>query len=287
MVMKAVVRTSTGVALTAVAEPRGETVVRVAYAGVCRSDLAAAEGRVPVAPGRVLGHELAGWLDDQPVAVVPFSPCDVCPSCLVHRACDRPIWLGFDADGAFAEQVAVPGDAILMVPPELPLLRAAYVEPVAAALGALVAVERDARVLVSGAGRIAELTARVVAADGGIVERHAPGEPLPHRDFDVAIEHASNGAELVAALRRGGTLVLKSRAREILPLDGGELVARDLVVRGASHGSFTTALDWLVSGRIAIDDLIAPPRRLEDFRDVFAAARRESHKQMFAIAEHP
>jgi L-iditol 2-dehydrogenase len=156
----------------------------------------------------------------------------------------------------------------------------AYVEPVAAALGVLAVVEAGQRVLVAGAGRLAELTARVVAAAGGHVAR-ASG-PVGGV-FDVAIEHHGDGAALLAALRPGGTLILKSRARRLLTLDAGELVARDLVVRGASHGSFAAAVDWLHGRRIVVDDLLAPPRPLAAYAAVFAEARHENHKQMFAI----
>ncbi|MEO7736190.1 MAG: hypothetical protein ABIY55_34850, partial [Kofleriaceae bacterium] len=104
--------------------------------------------------------------------------------------------------------------------------------------------------------------------------------------FDVVIEHGGVASALLAALRPGGTLVLKSRARRAISLDGGAVVARELVVRGASHGSFAAAAAWLATRRIAIDDLLAPPRPLEAFAEVFAAARAgEQHKQMFAIAE--
>jgi threonine dehydrogenase-like Zn-dependent dehydrogenase len=67
-------------------------------------------------------------------------------------------------------------------------------------------------------------------------------------------------------------------------IDAGELVANDLTIRGASHGSFTAAIDWLHEGRIAVDDLLAPPRPLDDYAQVFADARAsEARKQMFAI----
>jgi len=60
------------------------------------------------------------------------------------------------------------------------------------------------------------------------------------------------------------------------------------VIRGESgvrFGSFAAAVDWLAARRIAIDDLLAPPRPLEAFAEVFAAARAgEQHKQMFVIA---
>jgi threonine dehydrogenase-like Zn-dependent dehydrogenase len=281
--MMALVTTELGVALKQVDEPVEGCVVEVAFAGVCRSDIAAADGRIPVARGRVLGHEVAGWVDGAPVAVVPFSPCNACPSCAVRARCDRPVWLGIDVDGGFAERVSVPEASLVPLPVDMPLLRAAYVEPVAAALGALIAIERGARVLVAGAGRIAELTARVIAAHGARVERYLPGKPIPVGRFDVAVEHAGNGSELVSALRSGGTLVLKSRASQTIALDAGELVARDLVVRGASHGSFTTAVDWLAAKKVVVDDLLAPPRPLEAFSELFEAARNETHKHVFAI----
>jgi threonine dehydrogenase-like Zn-dependent dehydrogenase len=89
----------------------------------------------------------------------------------------------------------------------------------------------------------------------------------------------------VSLLRPGGTLILKSRAARQIALPAGDLVARDLVVRGASHGSFPAAIDGLHGGAIAVDDLLAPPRPLEAFAEVFAAERAgEQHKQMFAIA---
>ena len=49
-------------------EPRaGEVSVAVAFAGICRTDLAVADGDIAVPLGRVLGHELSrrvGGLDD-------------------------------------------------------------------------------------------------------------------------------------------------------------------------------------------------------------------------------
>ncbi|HWO19833.1 MAG TPA: alcohol dehydrogenase catalytic domain-containing protein [Kofleriaceae bacterium] len=297
--MRAIVREEGGPRLARVPEPvpaADEVVIDVAFAGVCRSDLAAADGAIAVSPGRVLGHELAGRVRalgaavrglaaGDPVTAIPFSPCGACAACAAGRRCVAPRWLGVDEDGAFAERVRVPAAAVVPLPPGLPLLRGAYVEPVAAALGALPFVERGARVLVAGAGRIAELTARVLAAHGAIVARRGGVDgDGSGSGFDVAIEHDGDPARLLPLLASGGTLILKSRARRAIALDIGELVARDLVVRGASHGSFAAAIDWLHSGAIAIDDLLAPPRPLEAFAEVLAAARAgESHKQMFAI----
>lgn len=266
-VIRALTRTVDGVVLARGVPPSpraSDVVVEVAFAGVCRSDLAVIDGSIAVEPGRVIGHELSGWVADQRVTVIPFE-----------GAC----WLGIDRDGAFADRVCVPAACILPIPPGLSLLHGAYVEPVAAALGVLGSIRRGDRVLVTGQGRIAELTARVATAFDAEVSRTEE-----RGMFDVVVEH--DGRAPLSALRDGGTLVLKSRAPRLISLDAGELVARDLTVRGASHGSFTAAIDWLHTGRIVIDDLLATPHALEDFERVFADAREsEAKKQMFAISE--
>lgn len=239
--------------------------VTVAFAGVCRTDLAVADGEIEVAEGRVLGHELSGWIDGQPVAVVPFT----------IGAGEARRWLGVDLDGAFADRVVVPAASVIRLPPTLRLELGAFVEPVAAALGVLAVVERGMRVMIGGSNRIAELTARVVAAAGAV--------RVPRGPCDVAIEHDGDATSLIAQLRAGGTLILKSRAHRSVALPAGELVARELIVRGLSHGSFATAVDWLHTRRLLVDDLLAPPRPLSDFAAVFAAARNETQKQMFVL----
>ena len=261
--MMALVRRGGGIALAGIAVPAGEAVVRVAYAGVCRTDLAVADGAIAVAEGRVLGHELSGWLDGEPVTVVPFT------------AGDAPRWLGVDVDGGFAEHVAVPAAQVVRLPRDLPLVLGAFVEPVAAALGVLALVAPGMRVMIGGANRLAALTARVVAAAGAARVAHGP--------CDVAIEHDGDARALIPHLRRGGTLILKSRARRAIELPAGELVARELIVRGVAHGPFAAAVDWLHARRIVVDDLLAAPRPLADFAAVLAAARGEVTKQLFAV----
>ncbi len=283
---RALRRGAGGVALVdgvpAVAGP-GEVVVEVAYAGVCRTDLAVADGLIAVAPGRVLGHELSGWVDGAPVTVIPFAPCGAC-ACIRGGRCEAPRWLGVDRDGAFADQVVVPAPSVLPLPVGLSLVLGAYVEPVAAALGVLPWITPGARVLVAGDGRIAALTARVIGAHGGEVVRAGGRGALAPRSFDVVIEHGGLTPALVAAARSGGVVLVRSRGARAVELDAGELVARELSVHGVGHGSFTEAIDWLRSRRIIVDDLLAEPRSLEAYAEVLGAARDEQRKQMFVLA---
>ena len=287
MLMRAIVRDERGVGLRRVPTPRGgagEVIVAIRAAGVCRTDLRVAG---EAGPSVILGHEAAGVVvgSGERVTIIPWvdragaGPAAE-PSGAPGATSPTHGWLGVDRDGVFAEQVAVPAAQVRRLPDGMSFALGAYVEPVAAAMGALRApIGPGTRVLVGGANRIAELTARVVAAAGATVVR------APDGAVDVAIESDGALAPLIAALRPGGTLVVKSRTAAPAALDLAAMVAGELIVRGLGHGSFDAAIDWLASGRIVVDDLIAPARPLEDWAGVFAAARgSEAHKQMFAVA---
>lgn len=97
----------------------GRALVRVGQAGICGTDLKIAAGSVPVAPARVLGHEMSGWVErpgpraavpaGTAVLVNPAAFCGLCEECrrdLPHLCRDGGL-LGRDEDGCFAEFVAV------------------------------------------------------------------------------------------------------------------------------------------------------------------------------------
>jgi threonine dehydrogenase-like Zn-dependent dehydrogenase len=109
------------VAVREVAAPAaaGLALVRVGQAGICGTDLKIAAGGVPVAAGRVLGHEMSGWVErpgpraavpaGTAVLVNPAAFCGVCAECRrdLPQLCRAGGLLGRDTDGCFAEFVAV------------------------------------------------------------------------------------------------------------------------------------------------------------------------------------
>ncbi len=288
---RALVREAGGLALRARPVPvelgEGEALVRVAFAGVCRTDVYAAEGRIPVAPGRVLGHEFSGRVvavgaevrgvqADQAVTADPRLPCGACGGCASGVACGRPRFLGLDVDGAFGPWVRLPARALVPLPPGLDLRVGAYVEPVAATLAVLhTGIERRERGVVYGAGRIAVLALDVLRAHGfeRVELRDPAGEALEVDAYDFAVE-AGLSAEglraLVGALRPRGRLVLKSRLVDPLPVDFGALVRKELSLVAANYGSFADAVALLAGGRLDLSRRFAAPRPLADFASVFA-----------------
>lgn len=119
----------------------GEVIVRTRAAGICRTDLKVVDGVIPtVEPPLILGHELAGEVvalgpgvegveEGARVAVGLDVVCGFCHYCrrgeLDH--CSNLRRLGFEVDGALAEQVRVPAANLIPIPPGVSFANAATV----------------------------------------------------------------------------------------------------------------------------------------------------------------
>lgn len=272
--------------------------IEVALAGLCRTDQHVATGAIPVADGRILGHELAGRVravgpavrrlrPSDRVTLNPYVGCGACPECDASRPhrCPQTRMLGIGRDGGFATHVVVPERAVHRLPEGLSWRLGAYAEPVAASLSVRQArLEPGARGAVLGRGRIAELTRRVLAVDGVHAPIRDPDQPLPARALDFVVETRADGptlARALDALAPGGLLVLKSRPAAPVPFDVHAAVTREITVRAVAYGSFDDALVLLASGRLAVDDLLGETFPLEDYAAAFSAAERSEAEKLF------
>ncbi len=292
--MRAVVRAGGEVRMERVARPRrpeGWARVRVLVAGICRTDLYAADGSLAVNEPRVLGHELVGEIVELDAGSAISAPGAmrlgqrVTATPLLRdlglQGDGAPAMLGIALDGAFAEEVVLPVSALHPVPRELELRRAAFVEPLAAALAVLKAPIRSSdRGLLLGTGRIAELTLRILRARGfDRVERRSLEEAagLTAGSFDHVIETSATEATLAAALRAvrpGGVVVLKSRPARPVPLDVARAVVNDVTLAAVGYAPFREAI--ALAAELPLDDLLGEIYPLERFAAAFTRAREES-----------
>jgi len=163
----------------------GEVVLKVAYCGICGSDIHSTEPSASQVPaGTVLGHEFSGevalstvpeWQPGMRAIAVPLLPCE---DCRPDGACrdglgilcprTRIIGLAAAAPGAYAEYVTVPARQLLAVPDEVPLDAAALAEPLAVGAHAvrLAGSLEGQNVLIIGAGPIGLATAAFAAHAG-------------------------------------------------------------------------------------------------------------------------
>lgn len=140
------------------ADPRDdEVVVRLAASGVCHTDLSVVQGKLPLPPPSVLGHEGAGIVESVGRGVTTLQQgdhvvlswvrnCGACPYCVagrthlcegaindamagndfVFRRGDEPIGR-LAGVGSFSEKTVVKATAAIRIAPDIPLDRACLV----------------------------------------------------------------------------------------------------------------------------------------------------------------
>jgi len=145
----------------------GEVLIKVAYVGVCGSDMNIYVGVHPRAKAPlVMGHEFSGTIvaghprlaKGTPVTVYPLLSCGHCEPCLNGYAhvCNTLRLIGIDCDGAMAEYVKVPADKVMEIPKTLSLKLGAFLEPLAVGVHAVrrSGYQPGDRAVVFGAGPI-------------------------------------------------------------------------------------------------------------------------------------
>lgn len=128
----------------------GEVLLRVAFSGVCGSDIPRIYSKGTYSYPLIPGHEFSGTVEalgegvssvvpGERVAVFPLIWCGACPACERGRyaQCSHYDYLGSRSNGAFAEYVVAPARNLLKVPEGVSLEEAAMAEPAAVALHAL------------------------------------------------------------------------------------------------------------------------------------------------------
>ena len=120
--------------------------VRVAYAGICNSDIQRGFGGGAYHYPLIMGHEFSGTVEESfrgsrfstgdRVVVYPLLPCGKCLPCQTgdYAQCLDYDYFGSRRPGGFAEYVYVPEDNLVPVPTHVDLLHAALTEPCAVAL---------------------------------------------------------------------------------------------------------------------------------------------------------
>ena len=173
--------------------PEGWALVRIAYNGICGTDLSIFHGKHPRAvPGLIPGHEMSGWVERAGasgpaegtlVTVEPLISCGECKACRDGHAhvCRRLGLYGIDTPGAMAQYVALPPEVLHPVPEGVDPRTATLAEPLAVAVHAvaLSGMRPGDTVAVFGAGPIGMLTALVARHEGA--GRVLVTEPSPWR----------------------------------------------------------------------------------------------------------
>jgi len=229
----------------------GETRIRVAYSGLCGTDLHIAHGNMDarVTTPLVFGHEASGTIDavgdgvddwqvGDRVTVMPLLWDNTCAACLAgnQHICQNLTFVGIDSPGALQESWTVPASTLVRLPDDMDLRDAALVEPTAVAVHDVRRSELQVgdAVVVLGGGPIGVLIATVARHAGArvvVVELDAARrdrvaalgfEAVAPNDIQATVAdltggNGGNGADVVfevsgaAAAVRQATALLKVR----------------------------------------------------------------------------
>ena len=268
---------------------KGEVLIRVRACGVCRTDLHVIEGELKPQKSPVIpGHQVVGVVErlgegsrryaiGARVGVAWLHHTDgTCTYCRMgeENLCDGPTFTGYSVDGGYAEYVVAPEDFVYAIPDGFtdeqaaPLLcagiigfrclRLSGIKPggrlgfygFGAAAHIAIQVARHWNVTVYASTRDVrhqKLAMELGAAwTGGTLD--APPEKL-----DAAIVFAPAG-EIVpaalAALRKGGVLVLGGIHMSPIPSFSYELLYQERVIRSVANNTRQDGEDFL---RVAVE----------------------------------
>ncbi len=308
--MKALVRVGNGpgeFALQELEEPRvlpGTVKLKVAYAGICGTDLHMYEGKMDLDVPVVLGHEFSGTIEEigdgvdgfslgeQVTAEHTFHVCGSCEYCRDGRyqLCEKRVSVGFEEQGAFAQYVLVSPDYIHRLPEGVSLREGAMTEPLACAVHGVELVNPQAgtRSLVVGPGPIGILTGLVLKAYGCRVD--IVGTPQDARRLEAAAGmglsvvtpedlELSRGYDLVAdcsgaagginaalqAVKKGGEILQVGIAGKPVTIDYDTVLFKELRVQGTFTHVYSS---WERSLRLEKEGLVDVKGLLGDDRSL-------------------
>lgn len=227
------------------AEPRSEIRLKVAYGGICGTDMMIYLGKHPRAKAPLaMCHEFSATVDydpngkltvGTPVVVNPLLMCGECYACRngIPHVCAKLGLVGIDRDGGFAEYVNVPANTVRPISSTLPLEEAALIEPLAVGVHAVrvsdLAVGDETVVL--GAGPVGLMTAQAARLAGArriwVTERSPRRIQIAHDlGFDVLDSSTEDvTVPLLASTKDTGfPVVFETAGVQATVTDSGKLV---------------------------------------------------------------
>lgn len=262
----------------------GESLVRVLMAAVCNTDKEILRGYRPDFRG-VMGHEFVGVVEESPDASLVGktvvgelnAACGECVYCRTGRPthCTYRRVLGMhDKDGCFAEYMTIDTALLHSVPEGLPVEKAIYTEPLAAAFEIMTQVSfaSDKNIAVLGDGRLAYCVVQALVSEGHCVtvigkhpeklERFAPyAEVTLEREregYEIVVEATGSPDGIRQAfdlVRKKGTIVLKSTYAGEVSLPLSLVAVNEITIVGSRCGPFVPALEALASGKSRFPDI--------------------------------
>lgn len=280
--MRSLVKTSEGIHLKEYKMSelkKGFVRINVKEVGLCRTDLFVADGTIKVDQDIILGHEFSGV-----VVETNSNLFEVAERVAVNPLFDIK-FMGLDFDGCLRDFIDVPEEQVIKAF-DLDFKVAAYLEPVAASMAVLKAChDKQAKGAVFGYNRIAELTYIILKEEGYNIEWiDEKNVTAKDNEYDYIIETLFNEIylrKIIKLLKKEGTLVVKSRKKQLTGLVASDLVAKELTLRCVNYYDFNKTMKWLISHQNTISHLLGDSYPLDNWRNAFDEAYKGESKKIF------
>jgi alcohol dehydrogenase len=296
--------------------PPGFALLRLIAGGICNTDLELQRGYYGFAG--TPGHEFVAEVveaDDRALAgkrVVGEINlnCTHCEWCLrgMGRHCPNRTVLGIvKHPGAFEEFFTLPERNLHVLPDGIPVERAVFTEPLAAACEILeqVTIPPHEPIAVLGDGKLGLLVSQVLNAHGykvhqfgrhpeklriaescGVNTEVSSGE-LPSMEYDWVVDATGSPAGLRSAAsmaRPRGTVILKSTVHGHVPVDMAPIIVNEITLVGSRCGRFEEAIPLLDHELIKVEEMIAARFPLSEAAQAFEkAAQRDVLKVLLDL----
>jgi alcohol dehydrogenase len=284
--------------------PPGFALLHLIAGGICNTDLELQRGYYGFTG--TPGHEFVAEVvesDDRSLAgkrVVGEINlnCTHCEWCLrgMGRHCPNRTVLGIvKHPGAFEEFFTLPDHNLHVLPDGIPVERAVFTEPLAAACEILeqVSIPPHEPIAVLGDGKLGLLVSQVLNAHGykvhqfgrhedklriaqscGVDTEVSNGE-LPAAEYDWVVEATGNPdglREAAAMARPRGTVILKSTVRGQVPVDTAPIIVNEITLVGSRCGRFEEAILLLDHELIKVEEMISARFPLAEAAKAFEKA---------------
>jgi (R,R)-butanediol dehydrogenase / meso-butanediol dehydrogenase / diacetyl reductase len=247
----------------------GQVRLKIAWCGVCGSDLHAWHGKMDhrVKPPQPIGHECSGEVAElgpgvkgftvgEKVVVRPLDPCNLCPACKAGHShiCQKLKFMGLDTPGAFQQSWTVPAHTLHKLPANVPLDVGALIEPLAVACHdvRLGEVKKGEYAVVIGGGPIGILVA--------LMARYAGAKVLLAEVNPARLKFA---AELGFETIDPNTSDVISHVEQATGTAGADVVFE---VSGSQPGITLMTKLGRTRGRIVMVAIVSEPKSVDLFR---------------------
>lgn len=257
--------------------------IKVEMAGICRTDIYAAENKIKTKQNLILGHEFTGYIYQS--RHENFKEGDLV---VVNPIFDDLTMLGVDHDGCFANLINVCSSKVFHFGNFHDLRIPAYVEPIAASLAPLKSklINKDMVGAVYGENRIGILTYEIMKKQGYnivIVDKHSE---LADNTFDYVIETLATTEtfdRLSKLIKKNGVLIMKSRYPNYISINFYDYVRKEIMIEPLYYHDFQFAIDY---AKTYYDDflyLLGDTYQLEDWKEAFIASQTGNKKIFFKL----